>query len=52
MDYSKMGAPKPHKGVPRHKLKGGARNEAQTGRATKEELLARLKKAAEERKHD
>ncbi|SNY54771.1 hypothetical protein SAMN06297129_2903 [Pseudooceanicola antarcticus] len=52
MDYSKMGAPKAHKGVPKHKPKGGERNAQQAGRASKEELLARMKKAAEARKAD
>lgn len=52
MDYSKMGGAKPHKGTPRHKPKGGERDTPQKGRASKEELLARMKKAAEERKGD
>ncbi|MGI3165978.1 hypothetical protein [Pseudooceanicola sp. 200-1SW] len=47
MDYSKMGAPKAHKGVPRHKAKDQDRTAAQKGRPSKEELLERMKKAAE-----
>ena len=46
MDYSKMGAARPHKGVPRHTEKGKDRAVGQKGRPTKADLLARMKKAA------
>lgn len=50
MDYSKMGAVKPHKGAPRHKAQDQDRAAGQKGRPSKEELLARMKKAAEQKK--
>ena len=52
MDYSKSGNPKPDKNQPRHKPgKGfGAEKSSTGGKASKEELLARLKAKAAEKK--
>lgn len=54
MDYAKSGAPKPGKNSPRHNehnAKGTEKNPF-GDRATKEELLARMKAAAEAKKQD
>ncbi len=47
MDYSKMGAARPHKGVPRHTEKGQHRAAGQKGRPSTADVLARMKQAAE-----
>ncbi len=51
MDYSKSGNPKTARNEPRHQA-GKPKGDAPTpgGRATKEELLARMKAAAEAKK--
>ncbi len=52
MDYSKMGAPKLSKNAPKHdeaRAKGAGRSKT-GGRASKEELVARMKAAAEAKK--
>lgn len=53
MDYSKSGNPKAVKGQPKHKVgaKGlGAEKSPTGGRASKEELVAKLKAAASAKK--
>jgi len=52
MDYGKSGAPKTAGKQPKHKVgKGlGAEKSATGGRATKEELLARMKATTAEKK--
>lgn len=49
MDYSKSGNPRPDKNVPKHKVgRGlGAEKSPTGGKASKAELVARLKAAAE-----
>jgi hypothetical protein len=54
MDYAKSGTPKPGKNAPRHKehnAKGTEKNPF-GDRATKAELLARMKAAAEAKKQN
>lgn len=51
MDYGKSGAMNLRKNTPRHRGKKTVTPEVQpSGRATKEELLARMKAAAEAKK--
>lgn len=52
MDYGKSGNPKADKNVPKHRVgKGlGAEKSPTGGKASKEELVARLKAAAEKNK--
>ena len=52
MDYGKSGNPKADKNVPKHRVgKGlGAEKSPNGGKASKEELVARLKAAAEKNK--
>lgn len=52
MDYGKSGAPKPAKGAPRYDRHGAAPKgkDANGGKASKAELLARMKAAAQARK--
>ncbi|WP_165978778.1 hypothetical protein [Antarcticimicrobium luteum] len=52
MNYGKLGAPKPGRNAPRHKEHNAAGTDQKPvgGRATKEELLARMKAAAEAKK--
>ena len=54
MDYGKTGAGKPAKNAPRFKPAGDKPEgkDARGGKASKEELLARMKAAAEARKSE